>query len=291
MKFAFIEEKKVAFPVEPMCRVLGVSSSGYYAWRTRPTAPRATSDAHLAVEIAGAHQRSRGTYGSPRVHAELRARGVRVGRKRVERLMREKGLQARRKRRFRRTTDSNHPNPLAPNVLKRRFDPDAPNAVWVTDVTYVWTDEGWLYLAVMLDLFARKVIAWATSDRNDTSLALVALQTALRARRPPAGLVHHSDRGSPYASEDYRRALKSAGIIASMSRTGDCWDNSVAESFFATIKAELIDESRFATRATCAAAIGDYIDTFYNPQRRHSYLDYLSPIEFELRSRVAAFAA
>ncbi len=176
-------------------------------------------------------------------------------------------------------------------MLKRRFDPDAPNAVWVTDVTYVWTDEGWLYLAVMLDLFARKVIAWATSDRNDTSLALVALQTALRARRPPAGLVHHSDRGSPYASEDYRRALKSAGIIASMSRTGDCWDNSVAESFFATIKAELIDESRFATRATCAAAIGDYIDTFYNPQRRHSYLDYLSPIEFELRSRVAAFAA
>jgi transposase InsO family protein len=291
VKFAFIEEKKVAFPIEPMCRVLGVSSSGYYAWQQRPVSERDKADERLAVEVVAAHKRSRATYGSPRVHAELRARGIRVGRKRIERLMREKGIQARRKRRFRRTTDSNHPNPVAPNVLARRFEPAAPNAVWVTDVTYVWTDEGWLYLAIMLDLFARKVVGWATSAANDTALALAALEAALNARRPPPGLLHHSDRGSPYASADYRAALKGRGIIASMSRTGDCWDNSVAESFFATIKAELIDFERFATRSAADAAIADYIERFYNPQRRHSYLGFISPIEFELKAHVAAIAA
>ena len=291
MKFAFIEDKKVAFPVEPMCRLLGVSSSGFYAWQKRPASDRAKADARLAVEVVAAHKRSRATYGSPRVHAELRARGVRVGRKRVERLMREQGIQARRKRRFRRTTDSNHANPVAPNVLARRFEPVAPNTVWVTDVTYVWTDEGWLYLAVMLDLFARRVVSWATSVVNDTALALAALDAALIARRPPEGLVHHSDRGSPYASADYRAALKRRGIVASMSRTGDCWDNSVAESFFATIKAELIDAERFCSRAAATASIADYIERFYNPQRRHSYLGFLSPIEFELKARLAAIAA
>lgn len=291
MKFAFIEEKKVAFPIEPMCRVLGVSRSGYYAWRKRPASARTKADERLAVEVVAAHKRSRSTYGSPRVHAELRARGVRVGRKRVERLMRENRIQARRKRRFRRTTDSNHPNPVAPNVLARRFEPASPNAVWVTDVTYVWTDEGWLYLAIMLDLFARKAVGWATSAVNDTALALAALDAALTARRPPPGLIHHSDRGSPYASADYRAALETRGIVASMSRTGDCWDNSVAESFFATIKAELIDVTRFATRAAATAAIADYIERFYNPQRRHSYLGFLSPIEFELKARLAAIAA
>jgi transposase InsO family protein len=291
VKFAFIEEKKVAFPIEPMCRVLGVSSSGYYAWQQRPVSERAKADERLAVEVVAAHKRSRATYGSPRVHADLRARGVRVGRKRIERLMREQGIQARRKRRFRRTTDSNHANPIAPNILARRFAPVAPNAVWVTDVTYVWTDEGWLYLAIMLDLFARKVVGWATSAVNDTALALAALEAALNARRPPPGLLHHSDRGSPYASADYRAALKGRGIIASMSRTGDCWDNSVAESFFATIKAELIDVERFATRAAADAAIADYIECFYNPQRRHSYLGFISPIEFELKAHVAAIAA
>jgi putative transposase len=291
VKFAFIESKKVAFPIEPMCRVLGISSSGYYAWQKRPAAARTKADARLAVEIVAAHKRSRATYGSPRVHAELRARGVRVGRKRIERLMREHGIQARRKRRFRRTTDSNHPNPIASNVLARRFASTAPNTVWVTDVTYLWTDEGWLYLAIMLDLFARRVVGWATSAANDTALALAALDAALTARRPSAGLVHHSDRGSPYASADYRSALKERGIIASMSRTGDCWDNSVAESFFATIKAELVDVERFATRVAATARIGEYIECFYNPQRRHSYLGFLSPIEFELKAQVAAAAA
>ena len=291
MKFAFIKAKQVAFPIARMCRLLDVSSSGYYAWQNRPAAARTKADARLVVEVVGAHSRSRGTYGSPRVHAELRARGVRVGRKRVERLMREQGLQARRKRRFRHTTDSKHPHPVAPNILRRRFDPAAPNTVWVTDVTYVWTDEGWLYLAVMLDLFARKVVGWATSHENDTTLALAALGAALRTRRPPAGLVHHSDRGSPYASADYSSVLRRAGIVASMSRTGDCWDNAVAESFFATIKAELIEAERFPSRAAATAAIAAYIERFYNPQRRHSYLGYVSPIEFELRTHVAAIAA
>jgi putative transposase len=290
VKFAFVAEKEVAFPVASMCSALGVSRSGYYAWKERPAAPRLRADARLAVEVVGAHKRSRATYGSPRVHAELKARGVRVGRKRVERLMREQGLQAQRKRRFRRTTYSKHPNPVAPNLLAREFAQDAPNRVWVTDVTYVWTDEGWLYLAVMLDLFARKVVGWSTSTVNDTALALTALEAAFKSRRPPRGLLHHSDRGSPYASDAYRASLRRKGIVASMSRTGDCWDNSVAESFFATIKAELIDDERFATRAAAVAAIADYIERFYNPQRRHSHLGYFSPIEFELRSQVAAIA-
>lgn len=291
MKFAFVAEQEVAFPVGPMCNVLGVSRSGYYAWKKRPPAPRARADAQLAVEVVAAHKRSRATYGSPRVHAELKRRGFRVGRKRVERLMREKSIQARRKRRFRRTTDSNHSNPVAPNLLARQFDQTAPNRVWVTDVTYVWTGEGWLYLAVMLDLFARKVVAWATSVVNDTALALVVLEAAFESRRPPPGLLHHSDRGSPYTSDAYRAALRRMGIVASMSRTGDCWDNSVAESFFATIKAELIDDEHFATRGAALAAIADYIERFYNPQRRHSHIGYFSPVEFELRYQIAAVAA
>ena len=291
MKFAFIEASRVAFPIGVMCKVLEVSRSGYYAWEKFPTPARAKADAQLAVEISAAHQRSRGIYGSPRVHRELRARGVRVGRKRVERLMRKNGIQGRQKRRFRRTTNSNHTQPIAPNVLERRFDPKAPNEAWATDVTYVATGEGWLYLAILLDLFSRRVVGWAISDTNDRALALEALNQALRSRHPPRGLVHHSDRGSPYASDDYRSALANAGIIASMSRTGDCWDNAVAESFFATLRAELLDHEESATHAAAKASIGEYIEHFYNAQRRHSRLDYVSPIEFELRAQVAALAA
>jgi putative transposase len=243
------------------------------------------------VEIVAAHRRSRGTYGSPRVHAELRARGLCVGKKRVERLMREQGLEARRKRRFRRTTDSNHTLPIAPNVLARQFETNAPNEAWVTDVTYIPTGEGWLYLAAILDLFSRRVVGFAMSEQNDRALALEALQRALRARRPAAGLLHHSDRGSPYASEGYRSALREGGIVPSMSRTGDCWDNAVAESFFATLKAELVDAMRYPTRDAAMASIGDYLKRFYNHARRHSHLGYLSPVEFELRAQVAAFAA
>jgi len=291
VKFAFISAREVAFPVGAMCRSLSVSRSGYYAWKGRPAPARAKADAKLAVEVAVAHKRSRATYGSPRVHAELRSRGMRVGRKRVERLMRQNGLRARQKRRFRRTTNSNHALAIAPNVLSRRFDAIVPNEAWATDVTYIATYEGWLYLAVMLDLFSRRVVGWAASETNDTALAVGALEHALRDRRPPRGLVHHSDRGSPYASDRYRELLGQHGVVASMSRRGDCWDNAVAESFFATLRAELVDHERYATRAAAITSIGDYIERFYNPVRRHSHLGYVSPIEFELKDRIREIAA
>ena len=226
MKFAFIAQE-VAFPVETMCRVLGVARSGFYAWKKRPKPARAKSDAQLAVKVAAAHQRSRRTYGSPRVHRELRAQGERVGKKRIERIMREKGIQGRAKRRFKRTTDSKHGGPIAPNILARQFTVAEPNRVWVTDVTAIATGEGWLYLAPVLDLFSRRIVGWASSENNDTSLALDALGKALRARRPRPGLLHHSDRGSPYASDDYRAALRAHHVCPSMSRKGDCGDNAV----------------------------------------------------------------
>lgn len=282
MKFAFIDVEKTFWPIQVLCFVLGVSRSGYYAWKTRPKSESSKSDEKLAAEIAATHERSRGTYGSPRVHRDLRARGVRVGKKRVERLMRKHGIAARRKRRFRRTTDSKHPHPIAPNLLERRFDVEIPNTAWVTDVTYVWTLEGWLYLAVILDLCSRRVVGWAASETNDRQLALRALRNAVTSRKPQTGLLHHSDRGSPYASDDYRAGLAIHGFVASMSRKGDCWDNAVAESFFATVKGELIDHENYATRSSAIASIGDYIDNFYNPIRRHSSIGYVSPIEFEL---------
>jgi transposase InsO family protein len=292
MKFAFIASKEVAFPVLAMCRALGVTRSGFYAWSKRPKSPRAQADAQLAVEIAAAHEKSGKRYGSPRVHRALRKRGVRVGAKRIARLMRERGIVARQKRRFRRTTDSNHANPIAPNVLARDFAPAAPNQAWAGDVTYIATSEGWMYLAVLLDLFSRRVVGWAMSSSNDTALALAALRRAVSARHAvPVGLVHHTDRGSPYASENYRDALAEYGMIQSMSRTGDCWDNAVAESFFATLRAELVDGETYATARSAERSVGEYIESFYNIERLHSHLDYVSPIEFELKNHIAAIAA
>lgn len=291
MKFAFIAAEKALYPIAVLCEVVGVTRSGYYAWSDRPASSKKIADAQLLVEIRAAMKRGRGAYGSPRVHLDLRARGIRVSRKRVERLMRENGLEARQKRRFVHTTDSRHDDPIAPNVLARDFDVAAANKIWVGDVTYIPTSQGWLYLAVLLDLFSRRIVGWATSVTNDTDLALAALERALRTRQPARGLVHHTDRGSPYASGDYRAALERHGIIASMSRTGDCWDNAVAESFFATLRAELVDDERYPTRRAAEISIGDYIDGFYNIERLHSHLDYVSPIEFELKERVAAIAA
>jgi putative transposase len=283
VKFAFIDVEKALWPIGVQCDVLGVSRSGYYAWKGRPEAERVTEDAELVVEIKAAHKTGRGAYGSPRVHRELRAKGRRVGRKRVERLMRREGIAGRKKRRFRKTTDSNHPDPIAPNVLDRHFDVELPDTAWVTDVTYVWTLEGWLYLAVILDLFSRRVVGWSASANNDRALAFSALHRATTARAPAPGMVHHSDRGSVYASADYGDALTQLGAVKSMSRKGDCWDNAVAESFFATIKGEMIDHEDYPTRGAAIAAIANYIDAFYNPCRRHSALDYVSPIEFELK--------
>jgi putative transposase len=282
VKYAFISKEKVAFPVAALCRLLAVSASGFYAAQGRPRSQHERRDDKLAEKVVGAHAASKGRYGSPRVHAELQAAGERVGRKRVARLMREKKLVARTRRRFRTTTDSKHDFPIASNVLERNFTTEAPDQAWVTDITFVWTAQGWLYLAVILDLFSRRVVGWATSQNVDRHLALTALDNALARRRPDAGLVHHSDRGSTYASSDYRSALEARGIEASMSRKGDCWDNAVAESFFSTIKRELEGIDDFESRAGATLSIGNYIDGFYNLQRRHSALNYTSPVEFEL---------
>lgn len=282
MKFAFISEKKVAFPITVLCRVMAVSPSGYYASQRRRASQHARDDQELAKQIATIHHGSRRRYGSPRVHADLKASGARVGRKRVARLMRENRLVARCRRRFRTTTDSKHSFPIAPNLFERNFTAVRPNESWVTDITFLWTLQGWLYLAVILDLFSRRVVGWATSRNVDRHLALAALDMALDRRQPGSGLVHHSDRGSTYASDDYRKALEAGGIECSMSRKGDCWDNAVAESFFATLKREMEGIDDFETREVANLLVGEYIDGFYNPCRRHSALNYNSPIEFEL---------
>ncbi len=291
MKFAFIHAEKAVFPVLVLCEVLGVSTSGYYAWIRRPRSRRAAEDARLGAAIAASHARSRRTYGRPRILADLRAQGERVSGKRVARLMRQRGLASIRRPRFTATTDSQHKQPVAPNLLQRAFKVKAMNTVWVGDVTYIWTWAGWLYLAAVIDLASRRVVGWATSENNDRVLALKALDVAVRCRRPRRGLVHHTDRGSPYASRQYRTALKRIGAVASMSRTGDCWDNAVAESFFGTLRAELLDHERYETRAAAEAAVRGYIEGFYNPTRRHSSIGYLSPMEFELRLLSASRAA
>ncbi len=284
MRFRFVEAEKAHYPIRLMCRCLAVSRSGYYAWRKRPPSARARHDARLKVEIAASHSASRRSYGSPRVLRDLRDEGHRVSRKRVARLMRELGLAGRRKRRFRATTDSRHRFPVAPNILMRDFEVEAPNTAWVTDITYIATLEGWLYLAVILDLFSRKVIGYAISERIDRALVLDALRQALANRPGAHDLVHHSDRGSQYASHDYREALDEAGLMCSMSRRGNCWDNAVAESFFGTLKMELLYELPLQTRSATRSAVADYIEVFYNVRRRHSSLGYRSPVEFELRN-------
>ncbi len=291
MKFAFVDAEKAQWPVVSLCEMLEVSRSGYYAWTVRPEAPRVQADAELVAEIKGVHKAGRGAYGSPRVLRALRKKGRRIGKNRIARLMRKEGIVGRKKKRFRKTTDSNHADPIAPNVLERNFQVDLPNTAWVTDVTYVFTHQGWLYLAVILDLFSRRVVGWAASSNNDRALALDALAKAVALRVPNAGLLHHSDRGSVYASGDYSDALDRLGATKSMSRKGDCWDNSVAESFFATIKGEMIDHEDYETRAEAIAAIADYIDAFYNVTRLHSAIGYVSPIEFELKFRIEKEAA
>lgn len=282
MKFAFISEEKVAFPVSALCRLLAVSPSGYYAASGRRPSQHTERDNDLSGQVTAAHLASKRRYGSPRVHADLKAAGERVGQKRVARLMREKKLVARTRRRFRTTTDSKHSFPIAPNLLARDFTANAPDRVWVTDITFLWTAQGWLYLAVILDLFSRRAVGWATSRNVDRHLALAALDMALTKRRPPRGLVHHSDRGSTYASSDYRKALEARGIECSMSRKGDCWDNAVAESFFSSLKREMEDIDAFESCAGAALSVSEYIDGFYNHQRRHSAINYNSPVEFEL---------
>ena len=286
MKFAAIQAGVGTFPVSLMCRSLAVSRAGFYAWQKRAPSARSLTDRALLAEIAASFVSNKKRYGSPRIHKDLKALGRRTGRKRVARLMRQNGLRAGKPSRFCKTTDSNHELAVAPNSLARRFEADTRDRVWVTDITYIPTGQGWLYLSVILDLFSRRVVGWSTASHMRTELPLQALGMALKHRRPPAGLVHHSDRGSQYASADYRRTLHENQIECSMSRRGDCWDNAVAESFFATLKKELVYETNWETRAEARTAIFSYIEGYYNRVRRHSKLGYVSPEEFELRNEM-----
>jgi len=263
------------------CKALGVSRSGYYAWRCRPESDRARENRCLEVEIRAIHERSRRTYGSPRVWAELRSRGLRCSRNRVARLMQHAGIAAVMRRRYRHTLDTRHDYPVAPNVLGQDFRVSGVNRVWLTDITYIWTEEGWLYLGVVLDLASRRVVGWALSARADRQLTMAALEMALGRRRPLVGLIHHSDQGGQYACWDYQRMLADHGFECSMSRRGNPYDNAAMESFFKTLKVELVYRRRFATREEAKTAIAEYIELFYNCRRRHSALGYLSPAEYE----------
>ena len=264
-----------------LAKTLRVSRSGFYAWRSRPESPRLRDDRRLSVLVRAVYEESRNTYGSPRVHVELAAQGERVSRKRVARLMRQEGLKARVRRRYRCTTMSEHDQPVAPNLLRQDFQADAPNRRWVGDTTELAAGSGRLYLAAIVDLYARFVVGWAVSAVNDRILAGRALEQALRRRAPDGGVLHHSDQGSPYASEDYRKALDGGGFICSMSRRGNCYDNAAMESWFSTLKMELGD--RFESHAHAKRALFDYIEVFYNQKRRHSTVGYLSPGEYERR--------
>ena len=282
MKFALIDEERARCPIAIACKALGVSRAGFYAWRGRPESQRAVDDGRLGVLVREAHERSRRTYGSPRVHAELAAAGEHVSRKRVIRLMQEHELRARVRRRYKTTTDSAHDLPVAPNLLKRRFEADAANERWVGDTTELRVGQaGRLFLAAIVDLYSRFVVGWALSAVNDRHLVIRALEMALRRRCPDAGLLHHSDQGSPYASEDYQKVLAARGVTCSMSRRGDCYDNAAMESWFSTFKSELGE--RFESYAEAKDQAFDYIEVSYNRQRRHSSLGYLSPADFERR--------
>ncbi len=265
-----------------MCDALEVARSGFYAWRKRPPSLRQQENAQLIQHIEEIYEESRQSYGAPRIHAALKIQGFQVGRHRVARLMAQHGICVCPKRKFKITTDSNHSSPIAENVLNRNFTTTEPDKAWVADITYISTLQGWLYLSVIIDVFSRRIVGWSMADHLRVDLVLSALQGALGHRRPAiAGLVFHSDRGSQYASQDYRHALEKAGMTCSMSRKGNCWDNAVAESFFGTLKTELIHPRVFATRDLAKSVIVEWIEVFYNRQRLHSTLNYLSPVQFE----------
>jgi putative transposase len=270
-------------PVRLLCELLGASPSGYYRWRERRPSKRQSEDAALATKIAAAHRASRRTYGAPRIVEDLREEGIRTSKRRCARLMRDQGLRGKKKnRRKPRTTDSRHAEPVAANVIAERPAPTGPNQAWRTDITYLKTAEGWLFLAAILDAWSRRVVGWACAPTLHASLALVALQDALQRRRPPKGLLHHSDRGCQYVDADYVALLKAVGFERSMSRPGNCYDNAAMESFWSTLKSDTgLDETVLATRREAELAVFDYIETFYNPRRRHSSLGNLSPVAFE----------
>ena len=281
MKFAFVHAEKASFTIAAMCRLFEVSRQGYYAYLKALRSPRLADELSLQAKIRAIHSAAEGRYGSPRVHEQLQREGIHVGKRRVEASMRALGICGVSRRRHKVTTRANPAHPVEANHLARDFTATRPNERWVTDITYIWTDEGWAYLAAILDLYSRAVVGWALSTSLSTELPLSALDRALRRRCPDAGLMHHSDRGCQYTSADYRGALEQAGITVSMSRRGNCWDNAVAESFFATLKTELVYRQSWPTRTGLRAALFEYIEVFYNRRRLHSTLDYKTPAEIE----------
>ncbi len=284
MKYACIDRRRNRYPVRMMCRLLRVSASGYYAWRIRPESSRTQSEGALMTEVRRVHQDSKGVYGSPRVHAELVANGIRVGRHKVARLMRLQRLRRCPKRRFRVTTQRDPRHSVAKNLLKRNFSTDAPNRRWAADITYISTHEGWLYLAVVMDLYSRRIVGWSMSRWMSRRLVLAALRMAIGARHPEGALIHHADRGAQYTSDDFRNALSRHGIECSMSSSGNCYDNAAVESFFGLLKRERVNRVRYTTRDEARADVFDYIEVFYNRKRRHGYLGNISPTDFEERS-------
>jgi transposase InsO family protein len=276
-----MHDHQTEYPVTLMCSLFHVSRSGYYAWIKRPESKRSRENRELSQEIAIIHLESKGIYGSPKVHGELRRRGKQHGKNRIARLMRKDGLFSKTKRKFRVTTDSSHKQPVAANLLNREFNPARPNQAWVSDITYIWTAEGWLYLATVMDLYSRNIVGWSMAERMTRQLVMDALTLATKRRNPPRGLLHHSDRGSQYASDDYQALLSKFGMICSMSRAGNCWDNAPAESFFSTLKRELVFHNSYQSRSQARLSIFDYIERFYNRRRIHGSLGYLTPSEYE----------
>ncbi len=283
-RFAFIDRMKKAFPVGLLCKVMQVSDRGYRAWASRPISQRQRDDMVLLAHIREQHRLSLASYGRPRMTEELKELGFAVGQRRVGRLMKENDISVIRSRKYKVTTDSAHNLNVAPNLLNRDFRADAPNQKWVGDISYIWTREGWLYLAVIIDLYSRRVVGWAVSNRMKKDLAIRALDMAIALRRPPKGCIHHTDRGSQYCSHDYQKILRRHGFRVSMSGKGNCYDNSVAETFFKTLKAELIWRHTWHTRRQAQTALFEYINGFYNPRRRHSALGWKSPLAFERKA-------
>jgi putative transposase len=284
VKYACIDRRRDHYPVRMMCKLLGVSASGYYAWRTRPESARTRQDRELMPKIKRIFAASTGVYGSPRVHAELVAEGVTAGRNKVARLMRLERLRGYPRRRFRVTTQRDPTHPVAKNLLKQDFEAQEPNQRWASDITYISTKQGWLYLAVVMDLFSRRIVGWSMSQRVGRHLVVGALRMAIDARRPDGPLIHHSDRGAQYTSDDFREELARNGIECSMSAAANCYDNAVVESFFGVLKRERVNRVRYRTREEARADLFEYIEVFYNRKRRHGYLGNVSPADFEERS-------
>jgi putative transposase len=287
MKYWFMDQHRSTHGVQKMCRVIEASRSGYYRWKKQPQSRRQKENEKILMEIREAHKKSRRAYGSPRIVEDLKAKGMNCGKHRVARLMKINGIVGKAKKKFKATTDSKHNLPVAENLLKQNFEAEKPNTVWTSDITYVWTSEGWLYLAVILDLFSRQVVGWAMSDRLTSDFVVKALYQAIERRHPASGCILHSDRGIQYASADFRDVLRAYGFIQSMSRKGNCYDNAVTESFFHTLKTEHVYDYRYETRAEARQSIFEYIEIFYNRQRRHSVLGYRSPVSFELEAMAA----